>query len=648
MKAPFLVGSSVFRTLIVLCLFAGVCALSGCLPAARQDVRQRTAPLAVATPLDEARLALGKGNYKQAEAFAQKVIQAGQEPPHGMRQAYRIYAIAAANNTHPNAAISALDRWRALEPTVENSREWQDIWALSMRQLSPQEVRVKAGEAWADTARGLGARNLALVFLTMNQWQKGSLETTLPELEKQYEATTGKELKKLFEERLLLELEHQNAATAATAHAAVTPENQGVFPYAIVAIDNLRRELKNPATQGAAQAALEALAKELTLADPSLVRGPHSRQVEPLIPPTITGRPIVLTLPLTGQFSGISAKIVAGAEVACREFSAAGTAVSLVVIDTDQSNWIAQVDALPPEASIIGGPMRTTDYSQLKSQGALSRRAFLTFLPSLEGQDEGQMAWRFFSSAPDQVQALLEMTTRLGITGYGIFYPEENYGTHMAGLFENTARTMGAKTVNKAAYTPNSPSSWLRSVGTLLATNKNPEIASSSTFMAIFLPDSWKNMDIIVPNIFYYGETRQILLGPALWEQELTGKTLVNPEYYKLAVFPGAWNPMSTSPAKAMLESSLTSVGKGPADFWHGLGYDFARFASATVLSSPSSPRAVNMALQSTTITWSMAPLQWSNDGKASQALFLFTPQENGFAPLDEAEFAKLVKSTWK
>lgn len=637
-----------FRHLLAACLLAGLCVLAGCVTITGQERRGQTTPLAVATPLDEARTALGKGNYKQAEAFAQRVIQAGQEPAHNMRQAYRIYAIAAANNSHPNAALSALDRWRALEPNVENSRDWQDVWALSMRQLSPQEVRTKAGEALADTVRGQGARNLALVFLAVNQWQKGSLEHTLPELEKQYGATTGKELKKLFEERLLLELEHQNTAIAATAHAAVTPENQGAFPYAIIAIDKLRRELKNPATQGAAQAALEALAKELTLADPSLVRGPHSRQVEPVIPPTITGRPVVLTLPLTGQFAGISAKIVAGAQVACRKFTAAGTAVSLVVIDTEQSNWIAQVDALPPDATLVGGPLRTADYTQLKTQGATSRRAFLTFLPSLEGQDEGMVAWRFFSSAQDQVRALLEMTTRLGITGYGIFYPEENYGTHMAGLFENTARVMGAKTVNKAAYTPNSPSSWLRSVGTLLATNKNPEIASSATFMAIFLPDSWKNMDIIVPNIFYYGETRQILLGPALWEQELNAKTLVNPEYYKLAVFPGAWNPMNASPAKAALESGLTSVGKGPADFWHGLGYDYARFASATTLSAPISPNAVNMALQSTVITWSMAPLQWGADGKASQALFLFTPQEGGFAPLDEAEFAALVKSTWK
>ena len=67
----------------------------------------------------------------------------------------------------------------------------------------------------------------------------------------------------------------------------------------------------------------------------------------------------------------------------------------------------------------------------------------------------------------------------------------------------------------------------------------------------------------------YNGEDRLVLMGTTLWEQGLSGKSVVNIERFALAVFPGAWN-------QARAPKALQSAGH---DFWTALGYDFARFS---------------------------------------------------------------------
>ncbi|MDR2800725.1 MAG: ABC transporter substrate-binding protein, partial [Desulfovibrio sp.] len=332
--------------------------------------------------------------------------------------------------------------------------------------------------------------------------------------------------------------------------------------------------------------------------------------------------------------------IAAGAKAACAQMSSGGQQVSLIVIDSGQPDWISKIEALPPEATIVGGPLRRDDYSKAKGGGLLARRAFFTFLPSLEAGDEGQKAWRFFSSPKDQVDTLLAFTSRLGIKGYGVFYPDENFGQRMAALFEERALAAGAATVNKASYQPQDQNDWMSAAAGFLAANKK-----GSVFRAVFLPDSWKNMDIIVPNFFYQNETRQVLLGTSLWEQGLSGSGFVSTQYYGLAVFPGAWN--TASPSAAKLQGAMLADGKTGADFWSGLGYDFARFSARAGIGQGFTPAAVNSALQSLSMEWSIAPIRWDN-GAASQEMHLFTPNSKGFAPVNEQEFRAAYEEAWR
>lgn len=346
---------------------------------------------------------------------------------------------------------------------------------------------------------------------------------------------------------------------------------------------------------------------------------------------TTTFKPVCLVLALpTGPYAPIAARIQNGANAAQKELAAAGVAVEIKTINTDTPDWLTQLAALPPTCTIVGGPLHAPAYTAAKA--AVHQRALFTFLPQLGNGEEGRVAWRFFPSPLDQINSLLRFTKQdLGITSYGAFYPGDAYGARMTGLFDQAVKLNGG-TVTSVSYPPADMSAWTKQAGQLLSprmVNKVP--ISGATFEAVFLPDSWKNMEMITTSLFYHGDDRQVLMGTTLWEQGLSGQSALGTFKYELAIFPGAWNPTTTPTA---LQNA------GGVDFWTALGYDFIRFGSAMGITAPASPEAITASAQHAQfMTWAMAPIQWNMQGIASQHLFLFTPTATGFAPLDVEAF---------
>ena len=592
------------------------------------------------------------GDFGRAETGALRLTSDSSLTREQSVEANRILAAAALQNRHPSVALTALDQWRGLASGVDDTKEWQDAWAKAMRSLSSHDARTRANTIYQDASRSAGMRSVAGVFLAVRQWQDGELGQSMVALENIYSAA-GAQDKAVLERRLALELSLAPTSASALAASAVTDGNKGAFPYCVVLIDTLHRASNNPQTGEAAQAALQALAGQSSLADPSLFQRPPGESSiviqgaaaapEPTGPTgPVAGQPVVLVLPLSGQHAAVAGKIMAGAQVACNELSAGGSQVSLIVIDTDQPDWVAKIDALPKNATVIGGPLRRDDYARAKSQGLTSRRALFTFLPALESGDEGRTAWRFFSGAQDQIDTLLAFTSRMGVSGYAVFYPEENFGRRMAALFEERVRAAGGGNVVSQSYVPGDQNNWMQSASALLGQNK-----SGRAFRAIFLPDSWKNMDQIVPNFFYYNETRQVLLGTSLWEQGLSGGNFVSTQYYNLAVFPGSWDSAQPTPAGQKLQSGLAAAGKDAADYWAGIGYDFARLSAGLGVREGWTPDSVNAALQAANISWSIAPIHWSG-GAATQRMPLFQPTAGGFALVNAAEFRAAFEEAWR
>ncbi|MDR2489247.1 MAG: penicillin-binding protein activator [Desulfovibrio sp.] len=602
-------------------------------------------------PLDEGRSAFLKGDYGNAEAIALRLLASeGGLSTQDRAEAGRLLAASALHNNHPSVAVSGLDSWKDAEPGADARKEWQDIWCRALRSLSSHDARTRADDVYQDAARPSITRAIAGVVLAVRQWEDKELGQSPAALESIYASAHKREDKALIEGRLAMELKRASPEAVALISFVPTPENRIRFPYNIILIDALLRQTRDQATRQEAEAALDSLNKEARLADTSLFNGAPAEsalsfhvagQAPPLGP--IAGKPVVLILPQGGQYTAISGKIAMGARIVCDEISATGNTVSLIVIDSDQPDWIASVNALPKNITIIGGPLRRDDYVRAKSQGLTQRRALLTFLPKLEDGDEGRVAWRFFSSAQDQVDSLLAFTSRLGIRGYGLFYPEENFGQRMSALFEERANALGGvKKIVKASYAPGDSNNWMAAASNLVSANN-----AGTSFQAVFLPDTWKNMEAIVPNFFYYNETRQVLMGTSLWEQGLAGNSVMSPQYYGLAIFPGSWNSARPTAAGEKLQSSLAAAGKGPADFWVGLGADFARASIALGLNEQWTPENVNAALQGISIDWSMAPIRW-REGVATQQMMIFTPRQGGFEEVSWENFQRAFAEAWR
>ena len=352
-------------------------------------------------------------------------------------------------------------------------------------------------------------------------------------------------------------------------------------------------------------------------------------QIRPATPAAAQGPCVVLALPASGPYAPIGGKISRGAGLARQELAADGIKIRLETVNTEAPDWLSRLSALPPECAVVGGPLQARNYAQARSAGAVDQRAFFTFLPSLEQGDEGARAWRFFPSPQDQIDALISFATNdLNIRTYGAFYPTDAYGARMTGMLEQSLAGQNM-VLHKASYDPADVSSWSTAVAPLIHATQAEGSSTpvpQTAFEALFLPDSWKSMDMLTTSLLYNGEDRLVLLGTTLWEQSLSGKTVPNAEKYALAVFPGAWNA-------ARAPRALQAPGN---DFWVALGYDFTRFAVNLGLNSRlSAPEITARAGRAAQMIRAMAPITWDSAGVAHQQLFIFQASPSGMTPLD-------------
>jgi hypothetical protein len=343
---------------------------------------------------------------------------------------------------------------------------------------------------------------------------------------------------------------------------------------------------------------------------------------------------LVLLLPLSGPYAQVGWKIAKGADVAWRESRAQTAAPVIRLINTESPTLLEDLKALG-SVPIIGGPLRKDVWERIRLAGLHHTSRFMTFMPSVE--NEGQEAWRFFSSPADQASALMRWCEQLGVTSFAILHPQDRFGTGMTEVFQRTARILGADISMVRGYDLGNPPGWSKAVAaTLGASGDKDSLNPDPPFQAVFLPDSLFRVQQLVPLFHYYEETRLFILGPQLWSQGL-GEINLEEQYFDLTVFPGAWSSDLPSQSAMNLVQGMKDSGE-EADLWAALGYDFVRF-TALVGGRQSSGEAFNQALSeaATRMPWSMAPMHW-DAGQVAQDLFLFQPKRSGMVLADMEE----------
>lgn len=357
---------------------------------------------------------------------------------------------------------------------------------------------------------------------------------------------------------------------------------------------------------------------------------------------------VALLLPLGGPFRELGGKVQKGVKAAQDALAAAGTPLEVIVIDATQPGWVEAVKNLPPEVSLVGGPMHPLTLKELQSTGLLQTRVFLAFLSSLGEAREGIDAWRFFPSAADEIDALLRLSlSDYGINQFGILRPGDRYGQTMGDAFALTVSQHGGQVTATGVYSLQDATTWDATVLEMLKTG-----GGRPGFGAVFIPDDWSRADKVLANFFRNKVEDLLILGPQLWTESLyraaAEKKPININNYRLAVCPGAWWPENQGKATQDLIAAMRVAGDEKPDLWEAVGYDFARFAARVGrLPQGSGPQDVSarLAQAATGMEFSMAPLSYTPDGKAHVAMYLFRPSVAGPVLLDPEGFRQRLNA---
>lgn len=368
----------------------------------------------------------------------------------------------------------------------------------------------------------------------------------------------------------------------------------------------------------------------------------------PTQPAPLARNTVAVLLPLGGPFREIGGKVQKGIKAAQEKLAAEGTPLDVIVIDATLPGWVDNLRALPPEVTIVGGPMHPLTLKELTNTGLLHSRVFLAFMSTLGSAREGIDAWRFFPSPADEIDALLRLSlTDYGINQYGLLRPSDRYGQSMGQAFTQAVTQQGGQVTATGVYSPQDATGWDATVLEMLKTG-----GGRPGFGAVFIPDDWSRADKVLANFFRNNVDDLLILGPQLWTESLfraaLAKTPININNYRLAVCPGAWWPENQGRATQDLIAAMRAVGDTQPDLWEAIGYDFARLAARIgPLPQGAAPQEVSSRLvqAATGMEFSMAPLSYTPDGRAHVSMYLFRPSVAGPVLLDPEGFRQRLNA---
>ena len=484
-------------------------------------------------------------------------------------------------------------------------------WTSSIEGLSPVVQGQKADSVWRSPAYSQELRNRALSIAASRPGPQAV--AARKELSSRYERA-GLEQRKAWEALYWRDLDSMTAKELKVLASRISPAQLQQFPWNLAMLKAARHGVApdNPAMLN-------------LLSNPGLYANPFALGLSGSgSQAAATGSTVAaaLAIPLSGSNGTLGNQIAAGAYAGSDHLRSKGRSIDLKIIDTSQANWQQQIQSLPPQFTVIGGPLGTSQLSDMRS--AASGRALFAFTPNLPQGDEGVRAWRFFTSPADQARTLIDAASSIGITSFAVFAPADNFGQRMTDIFRNVASSKGYP-VFAGSYTPNAMQSWSKEVKAFMA--------SSPDASAVFLPDGWKNMEMLISTLQYHGANNRLFMGSLLWEQPLGAGATSNSTLFETTIFPGTWHANAPGRASQAFVEAMRSRSERPSD-WSALGFDFVQFAAELSLARGWTAASLNSRLSSgIDIDWASAPLTWTASGQAQRKLFLFQPQSKGFSP---------------
>ncbi len=345
-----------------------------------------------------------------------------------------------------------------------------------------------------------------------------------------------------------------------------------------------------------------------------------SRKAEPARPPALVkGTTVALVVP-RGQAPAVVNALVSGAQHGV-EAQTGSANPARVYVYYGEGDWLHQLNALPGRTviGVLGVPL----YRQMRDAGLMDKRVVFAFLSELPDGDEGVTAWRFFSSRADEAEAMSRLVVdELGIRSVASFGQEDQYSMQLTGELEQKLASRGV--ILQRITATGQPGAW----GDTLASWVNPTINESNgtlmphtPFEAVFVTTSWRNLQALNTAFASNGEERLLMAGTMLWDS-FNARGNQNASKYALVTWPSQYLPDQAPEVLAGTKANTS---------WGALGYDFVRFAARLGLEGrPSSDEITRACRRAASMSFTMAPISYDADGKASQKLYMVQAGLNG------------------
>ncbi len=259
-------------------------------------------------------------------------------------------------------------------------------------------------------------------------------------------------------------------------------------------------------------------------------------------------------LPLTGKYAAYGKKTLHGIELAAGVFSRSfeGSPIKLIIKDSEGDPEVAgnQVDELVLAANVICiiGPLLSVTAETAAIRAEELRIPMIVLSHKKDITQTGEYIFQN-SLTPDlQTTTIVDYATEtLELKRFVILYPDNNYGTDFMNLFWDKVLEHGGEIVGVESYLPdqNDFQNEIKKLVGLYYEDREDELEDTGVegeelqpiidFDAIFIPDYYDKVGLILPQLAYCDVVGTQLLGTSGWNSQQLIK--MAREYAQGAVF---------------------------------------------------------------------------------------------------------------
>jgi len=282
-------------------------------------------------------------------------------------------------------------------------------------------------------------------------------------------------------------------------------------------------------------------------------------------------------VPLTGRHETFGLSVIDGVKCAaginniCHEASG----INLIVKDSGyapETLRLAIDEMIQNGAVAIIGPL-SSDLAIEASLTASQKQVPIFPITQKENlMAQSDFIFQVGMQPKQQIQELVKAARSRGYRSFGVFYPNTNYGKTMADLFMEEAKQNECRITGLAEYNKWSKDTYAeaRKLKSSIGRVSTPDRGVG--FDAIFIPDSYQNVNAIVGALEFNGLSGVALLGTNAWNDPKLSPQIA-------AKFPGSffvdlYDPQATTGTVDRFNSLFTaSFGRAPRVL-EAYGYD--------------------------------------------------------------------------